>query len=92
MPESAPIYSDMLVHEYLRFVADMRGLEGIAGRKPIANAVDRCGIGDVLMRSIGHLSKGYRQRVGLAATILHEPDILILDEPTTGLDPIQIVE
>jgi ABC-2 type transport system ATP-binding protein len=92
LPESAPIYGEMLVQEFLRFVADMRGLGPGTGRKGIIDAVEHCGIGAVLTRPIGHLSKGYRQRVGLAATILHDPEILILDEPTTGLDPNQIVE
>jgi len=91
LPENAPIYLDMLVYEYLRFMADMRGL-GVERDRRIGRAVEECGIGGVLGRHIGHLSKGYRQRVGLAATILHEPGILILDEPTTGLDPNQIVE
>ncbi len=92
LPESAPSYSEMLVQEFLRFVADMRGLGAIPGRQRILEAVEHCGIGGVLTRPIGHLSKGYRQRVGLAGAILHDPDILILDEPTTGLDPDQIVE
>ena len=92
LPENAPVYGEMLVQEFLRFVADMRGLGAVTGRKRILEAVDHCDIRDVLTRPIGHLSKGYRQRVGLAGTILHDPDILILDEPTTGLDPNQIVE
>ncbi len=92
LPENAPLYGDMLVQEYLRFVADMRGLDAIAGRRRIGAAAEECDIGSVLGRTIGHLSKGYRQRVGLAATILHDPEILILDEPTSGLDPNQIVE
>ena len=92
LPENAPIYGDMLVREYLTFMAEMRGLEGGAIRSRIGEAAEQCGIGGVLARTIGHLSKGYRQRVGLAATIVHDPEILILDEPTTGLDPNQIVE
>ena len=91
LPENAPVYLDMLVYEYLRFMADMRGLGAERDRR-IGRAVEECDIGGVIGRHIGHLSKGYRQRVGLAATILHEPGILILDEPTTGLDPNQIVE
>jgi ABC-2 type transport system ATP-binding protein len=92
LPENAPVYGDMLVQEYLQFVADMRGVEPGAVRRRIVEAIEHCAIQEVLTRSIGHLSKGYRQRVGLAAAILHDPEILILDEPTTGLDPNQIVE
>jgi ABC-2 type transport system ATP-binding protein len=92
LPENAPVYGDMLVQEYLRFVAEMRGLDVETGRRRTLEAVEQCAIGEVLTRTIGHLSKGYRQRVGLAATILHDPEILVLDEPTAGLDPNQIVE
>jgi ABC-2 type transport system ATP-binding protein len=92
LPENAPLYSDMLAQEYLNFMADMRELTGDLRRRRLATVVEQCGIGDVLTRTIGHLSKGYRQRVGLASAILHDPDILVLDEPTTGLDPNQIVE
>jgi ABC-2 type transport system ATP-binding protein len=92
LPENAPLYLDMLAQEYLSFMADMRGID-LAGRGArLKEVVEECGIGGVLTRPIGHLSKGYRQRVGLAAAILHDPEILILDEPTTGLDPNQIVE
>jgi len=92
LPESAPVYADMLVQEFLRFVAQMRGLDASTARRRTIEAVEQCAVGHVLTRTIGHLSKGYRQRVGLAATILHDPEILILDEPTSGLDPNQIVE
>jgi ABC-2 type transport system ATP-binding protein len=92
LPENAPIYGDMLVQEYLRFVADMRGYDRSEGARRIVAAAEHCAIDDVLVRSIGQLSKGYRQRVGLAAAILHDPEIVILDEPTNGLDPNQIVE
>ncbi len=92
LPENAPIYGDMLVQEYLGFVAEMRGFANPEGRRRIVTAAVQCAIDDVLTHSIGHLSKGYRQRVGLAAAILHDPEILILDEPTNGLDPNQIVE
>ena len=92
LPENAPVYGDMLVQDYLQFTAEMRDLAASEARRSITRAVDQCTIGDVLTRPIGHLSKGYRQRVGLAAAILHEPSILILDEPTSGLDPNQIAE
>ena len=92
LPENAPLYLDMLAQEHLEFMADMRGLDAAARRRRLPQVVDECGIGHVLTRPIGQLSKGYRQRVGLAAAILHDPEILILDEPTTGLDPNQIVE
>ena len=92
LPENAPLYTDMLVQEYLKFIADVRELDPGAADKSIKRAVEECAIGAVLARPIDQLSKGYRQRVGLAAAILHQPEILILDEPTTGLDPDQIVE
>jgi ABC-2 type transport system ATP-binding protein len=92
LPEMAPLYKEMSVLEYLGFIADVRGItqEERGGR--IETTAKECGIADVLGKSISTLSKGYRQRVGLAQAILHDPDILILDEPTTGLDPNQILE
>jgi ABC-2 type transport system ATP-binding protein len=92
LPENAPSYSEMLVQELLEFMADMHELDPAVRKRGMTRAVEECGIQDVLTRPIGHLSKGYRQRVGLASAILHDPSILILDEPTTGLDPNQIVE
>ncbi|MCP3981251.1 MAG: ATP-binding cassette domain-containing protein [bacterium] len=92
LPENAPVYEDMLVQEYLAFMAEMRGLDPQSVRQHVGRAVEECAIGHVMTRTIGHLSKGYHQRVGLAAAILHDPQILILDEPTSGLDPNQIAE
>jgi len=92
LPENAPVYEDMLAQEYLQFMAAMRELDRGTTRRRIHEVVEECGLEDVLTRPISQLSKGYHQRVGLAASILHDPPILILDEPTTGLDPNQIVE
>ena len=92
LPESAPLYLDMDVVSYLRFVADVRGIPSDQRSRCIRNMVDVCGLGTVVGRNVGELSKGYKQRVGLAQTLIHDPEILILDEPTTGLDPSQIIE
>jgi gliding motility-associated transport system ATP-binding protein len=92
LPENAPLYHDMLVQEYLAFMSDVRGLDGQTRKRRLEIVVAECAIQEVLTRPIGHLSKGYRQRVGLASALLHDPPILILDEPTGGLDPNQIVE
>jgi ABC-2 type transport system ATP-binding protein len=92
LPESAPLYDHMGVVEYLRYVARIRGLDLRDAGSRIRGMVDVCGLGSVLKKEIRELSKGYRQRVGLAATLIHDPEILVLDEPTTGLDPNQIIE
>jgi ABC-2 type transport system ATP-binding protein len=92
LPENAPIYPDMRVQDYLRFVARIRGLGRAEQVTSITRTAHQCGLEDRLEQSIGSLSKGYRQRVGLAQALIHSPEILILDEPTTGLDPNQIVE
>ena len=92
LPETVPLYDDMRVYEYLRFVAEIRGLAKDEITKRIKEVVEACGLNKVVRQPIEELSKGYRQRVGLAQAIMHNPDILILDEPTTGLDPNQIVE
>ncbi|GAM10212.1 ATP-binding transport protein NatA [Geobacter sp. OR-1] len=92
LPEQPPVYMDLTVREYLEFAARIRALPGNRVKRQIELVVERCGISDKLGRLIGNLSKGYRQRVGLAQALVHNPDILILDEPTVGLDPVQIVE
>jgi ABC-2 type transport system ATP-binding protein len=92
LPESAPLYQDMDVISYLRFVADIRGIPRNLTGERIRRMVSTCGLAKVVGRNIGELSKGYKQRVGLAQTLIHDPEILVLDEPTTGLDPSQIIE
>lgn len=92
LPENNPLYLDMPIVDYLRFSAEVQGVEksNIASR--ISEMIERCGLDAEKHKNIGELSKGYRQRVGLAQAMIHDPEVLILDEPTTGLDPNQIVE
>ncbi len=92
LPESVPLYYDMRVAPYLDFVAELKGLGRSERKRRVADVMERCLIGDMQSRLIGKLSKGYRQRVGLAQAIINDPHVLILDEPTIGLDPRQIAE
>jgi len=92
LPESNPLYHDLTVYEYLSLIAELRRIPKEKRNKRIKRMAELTGITDRLPQVIGQLSKGYRQRVGLAQAMLHEPKILILDEPTIGLDPNQIVE
>jgi ABC-2 type transport system ATP-binding protein len=92
MPESCPLYPEMRVTEYLMFRCGLKGLHGLHAKRRVNYVVDRCWLGEVRRQLIGTLSKGYRQRVGLSDALLADPPVLILDEPTAGLDPAQIRE
>lgn len=92
LPENPPVYRDMVVADYLEFAANLHGIKGSKAKSAVDTALQKCSLGHVSKRIIGNLSKGYRQRVGLAQAIVHNPEVLILDEPTVGLDPKQIIE
>jgi ABC-2 type transport system ATP-binding protein len=92
LPESNPLYDEMLVCEYLEFAGRLRGLTGADLQRAVRSAADETNLAEVFYRPVAEMSKGYRQRIGLAAALLHRPEILVLDEPTEGLDPNQRVE
>ena len=92
LPELNPLYTEMRVYEYLEFLAGIRKITGKQFKEAFARVVEQCGLKGVVHKSISDCSKGYKQRIGLAAAMIHDPKILILDEPVTGLDPNQIVE
>ena len=92
LPELNPLYTEMRVYDYLEFLGSIRNIKGSDFKQALSRVVDKCGLSGVVHKVIADCSKGYKQRIGLAAAMIHDPKILILDEPVTGLDPNQIVE
>ena len=92
LPETVPLYTDMSVNGYLKYMGTLRGMPPKSINRRVGEVVDVCRLGDYRKSIIGKLSKGFRQRVGIAQAIIHEPEVLVLDEPTIGIDPIQVVE
>jgi len=92
LPELNPLYSEMIVHDYLKFISEVRGISENDFKNAFQKVVEECSLNAVAHRTIANCSKGYKQRIGLAAALIHDPKILILDEPVTGLDPNQIIE
>ncbi len=92
LPETVPLYTDMSVNNYLKYMGTLRGMSPGSIKARLGDVVDVCRLGDYRKTQIGKLSKGFRQRVGIAQAILHQPQVLVLDEPTIGIDPIQVVE
>ncbi|MBS0556750.1 MAG: ABC transporter ATP-binding protein [Proteobacteria bacterium] len=91
LPETPPLYAELRVDEYLAFCARVRGLRGKAALTAVDGVVERCGLAEVRRRLCGNLSKGFAQRTGIAQAIIHDPDLIVLDEPASGLDPVQAV-
>ena len=92
LPELNPLYTEMVVYDYLQFIASVRNIKGKQFSQALGRVIEQCGLKGILHRHIGNCSKGYKQRIGLAASMIHDPKILVLDEPVSGLDPNQIVE